>query len=102
MLVRARYVLSRLVPAAIILSLVLYAIAGDQGLLDYMKLRREAEQVRAEWARAEKDNDLRIFQIRAEQRDPVQLERTIADEMGYTRAGSTLYVFEGDEIVQVR
>jgi cell division protein FtsB len=82
------------VPAAIIIGLVVVSVRGEGGLLQYWELQDASAEAREEWASLERRNTELLFELRQLQADPIQMERLVAEELGYARPGTVLYRFE--------
>lgn len=73
------------------------AIWGENGLLDWYGLKRHAEAERTEWARIERENERLMYELRLLDEDPVNLERLVADELGWARDGTVIHRFDDDD-----
>ncbi|HMV68087.1 MAG TPA: septum formation initiator family protein [Myxococcota bacterium] len=89
-----KFLLYRAAPAVVIVLLVAVTVRGEGGLLQYWELQEQAEEARAHWAQLERRNTDLLFGLQQLQADPVQMERLVAEELGYARPGSVLYHFD--------
>lgn len=69
------------------------AIWGETGLLVRHDLRARLGTANAELAALERDNQRLIRELALLERDPIVVERQIAEELGWAREGTTLYRF---------
>lgn len=84
------------VPAAILLLVAVSAVWGEAGLLSRHELRARLAQEKENLARIERDNQRLLSELLWLDRDPVLLERAVAEELGWAREGTTLYRFSPD------
>jgi cell division protein FtsB len=84
-----------------LLLLGLWTVFGESGLLRRDALVQELEGATGELAAIERANQRLLLELAALERDPLAVERAIADEIGYARAGATLYHFVDSERVGV-
>jgi cell division protein FtsB len=84
------------VPAAILLVVAVSAVWGEAGILSRHELRDRLAREKTELARIERDNQRLLSELLWLDRDPVLLERAVAEELGWAREGTTLYRFETD------
>jgi cell division protein FtsB len=82
------------IPAFIMLLVGLSTVFGSEGLLRHQDLQQQVQQAKAELADVERQNQAIIYDLSAMERDPVAVERAVADELGYAKEGSTLYRFD--------
>jgi cell division protein FtsB len=81
-------------PAMIIGSIALFAVWGDNGLFARHRLQAEMHDANSELATVERENQALLRELHVADQDPIVLERMVAEELGWGRAGSTLYRFE--------
>jgi len=91
---RLRGLLPVLILSSALLGLAASAIWGDNGLVDWYRLRRHAEAERAEWGRLERENERMIYELNLLEEDPINLERMVADELGWARQGAVIHRFD--------
>jgi cell division protein FtsB len=91
---RSKLILARVVPSALLIGLVLASVHGGDNIMRYWELQQTAEASRQAWAEQERENTKMLLQLRQLDRDPVNLERLIAEELGMAREGATLYHFD--------
>ena len=89
-------VLLVVVPLAITVTVVVSTIWSDHGLLARHQLQVELVHAQAELAEVERENQRLLREIRVMERDPVVLERLVADELRWGREGDVIYDF-GEE-----
>lgn len=94
MLSRLQPLLLRVVPSLLVVSLVVLTIWGDGGMLEYYDLKAVVEERKDAWAEVERDNMRLMHELKRLESDPVNLERIVAEELGWARSGATLYYFE--------
>ena len=82
------------IPAALIVAVALSAIFGPAGVVRRDALHVELEQATEALADLERENRAIILELSTLERDPVAIERAVADEIGYAAEGSTLYRFD--------
>lgn len=80
-------------PAAILVVIAVSAVWGEAGLLSRHELRGRLQREKQELARIERDNQRLLSELLWLDRDPVLLERAVAEELGWAREGTTLYRF---------
>lgn len=90
-------VLLVVVPLAITVTVVVSTIWSDHGLLARHQLQGELVQAQAELAEVERENQRLLREIRVMERDPVVLERLVADELRWGRQGDVIYDFGDGE-----
>jgi cell division protein FtsB len=83
-----------LLPALVITSLAASAIWGESGLLARHQLREQLALENAGLAEVERANQRLVRDLRLMERDPLLLERMVAEELSWGREGDTLYRFE--------
>ncbi len=75
--------------------LTLSLIFGEKGLMRYMKLSSDRDQIMAENERVEKHNSDIREQVEEMKKNPSAIEE-IAREQGLTREGERIYKFNND------
>ncbi len=90
-----RSLLLSVVPAALLVGLASAAVWGDGGYMARERLRAQLEASNAELAAIQRENERLLFDLRRVQRDPVVMERVVAEEIGMAREGSIVVRFEG-------
>ena len=93
---RSQKILVRVVPSILLLLLVLASVHGGDSVLRYWELERAAVERRAEWASQQRENTLRLLELRNLERDPINFERLAAERLGWAGEGATLYYFDED------
>jgi cell division protein FtsB len=88
-----RFVLA-VIPALFMVLVGLSTVFGSEGLLCHQDLQEQVQRAKANLAEVERENQLLIYDLSAMERDPVAVERAVADELGYAKEGSTLYRFD--------
>lgn len=88
--------LVRGIPAVVIVVLTVAVLRGDGGLFRYWELQEASHEARGEWAALERRNTELLFELRQLQADPIQMERLVAEELGYAQPGAVLYRFDVD------
>lgn len=83
-----------LVPAAVLFTVAASAVWGDNGLIARHQLKGELREANAELARVERENQRLLRDLTISDRDPVVLERMVADELGWGHEDATLYRFD--------
>lgn len=87
-------VLLTLIPAIVLASIATSAIWGESGLLVRHDLRERVARSNGELAAIERENQRLLRDLQLIDRDPVVLERMLAEELGWAREGSTIYRFD--------
>lgn len=87
-------VLLTLLPAIVLTSIVASAVWGESGLLVRHDLRERVARANEELAALERENQRLIRELQVMDRDPVVLERMLAEELGWAREGTTIYRFD--------
>lgn len=85
-----------LLPASVLVVVAVSAIWGDSGLLARVALRDRLDRANATVAELDRDNQRILHLLSSMERDPLVMERLVAEELGWARAGSTVYRFEPD------
>jgi cell division protein FtsB len=83
-----------LLPALVLVSIAVSAVWGDGGLLARHELKARLERDKASLAALERANQRLVSELVWLEKDPVLLERAVAEELGWAREGTTLYRFE--------
>lgn len=86
--------LQSLLFAAILVGGGLFTLFGRGGVARRDALQADLAVSRDELAAIERDNQRLILELSALERDPVVVERAVADEIEYAREGATIYRFE--------
>lgn len=89
-------VLLAVIPALLIGAVVVSAIWGDNGLLARYQLQVELESNQAELAALDRENQRLLRELSLIERDPVVVERILADELHWGREGAVLYRFDDE------
>ncbi len=83
-----------IIPALFMVLVGLSTMFGSEGLLRHQDLQEQVQRAKADLAEVERQNQAIIYDLAAMERDPVAVERAVADELGYAKEGSTLYRFD--------
>lgn len=83
-----------LLPATVLVAVAVSAIWGDSGLLARTALRKRLEDSNARVAELDRDNQRILHLLSSMDRDPLVLERMVAEELGWARPGTTVYRFD--------
>jgi hypothetical protein len=83
-----------LLPTVVLVGVAVSVIWGDSGLLVRGRLQQRLERANDEVAGLERDNQRILHVLAAMDRDPVVVERMVAEELGWAREGATVYRFE--------
>lgn len=89
-------ILLTVLPAALILVPAGLAIWSDSGTVERARLQRQLEASRADLAAIERDNARLLRELKLAEEEDAVLERWIAEEIGWTRPGTTLIRFDDD------
>lgn len=81
-------------PSAVMVGAIWLAIWGDNGVVARQEVLGELAQARARLAEVERANQRLLLDVRALERDPAVLERTVADELQWARPEATVYRFD--------
>jgi cell division protein FtsB len=87
-------VLLAVVPALVLGLLTASAIWGDSGLLVRHELRARLQRASDELADLDRENQRIVHELVSMERDPVVVERVVAEELGWARDGATVYRFD--------
>jgi len=85
----------RVILAAIVLTLVIIVangVAGDRGLIQTTKMRRERQDMANAIARLHEDNRRLAKQAARLRDDPAAIEEIARDELGLIRPGESLFI----------
>lgn len=82
-----------ILPALVLAGIGVSAIWGETGLLVRHDLRQRLDSAKGDLAGLERDNQRLIRELSLLERDPIVMEREIAEELGWAREGTTLYRF---------
>lgn len=69
-------------------------IWGDHGLLRRMELRQELRDDHRALAELQRDNARLYRELKLMERDPVVVERLVAEELQWAREGTVIYTFD--------
>jgi hypothetical protein len=83
-----------LLPATLLVGVVVSAIWGESGLLARGELQARLEEANGRVAELDRDNQRILHLLSSMDRDPLVMERMVADELGWAREGATVYRFE--------
>ncbi len=83
-----------LLPAVLLGGIAASAVWGDNGLVERHRLRTDVRAANSELARIERENDKLLLELTTGDRDPIVLERMVAEELGWGREDATLYRFD--------
>jgi cell division protein FtsB len=87
-----RFVLA-LLPASVILSVVFSTIWGKNGFITRHKLRQELAQANAQLADIDRSNQRYLRKLKLMEKDPLNLERMVAEELARGRTDTVIYQF---------
>jgi len=93
----AQRLLITALPAVLLVAIAATTIWGDDGLTARDRLQADLAHKNADLAAMERDNQVLVRQLMLMDRDPVVLERVVADELEWARTDATLYRFEDDK-----
>ena len=85
-----------ILPALVLVSVAVAAIWGDNGLTARHQLRLELEGANDRLAAIDTENQVLLWNLVQMERDPIVLERIIADELAWGPPGAVLYRFESE------
>lgn len=85
-----------ILPAALLAAVASTVIWGENGLLVRHQLVAQHQEAQLELARLDRANERLLRDLRAMERDPVVLERLVADELHWGRPGDVLVRFDGE------
>ncbi|MFT4625580.1 MAG: hypothetical protein ACI8PZ_004248 [Myxococcota bacterium] len=85
------------VPAGLLIGVMASSVWGDNGVLEWQRLEGVRTDASAELGRVQRENQRLLRQMRLMDRDPVILERLVAEELGWGREGTTLVTFDDEE-----
>ncbi len=83
-----------LLPATVVVGVVSSMLWGENGLNARAALKAQLQHDQEALARTHIENRRLLRQIDLMGKDPVVLERIIAEELRWSSTGTTLYVFE--------
>jgi cell division protein FtsB len=83
-----------LLPVLLIGAVFVSTLWGEHGVMARHRLRARLADANAELASIERENQRLILELKGMDRDPVVLERAIADEIAWGQAGAVIYRFE--------
>jgi cell division protein FtsB len=87
-------ILLAVLPASLLVSLVVYTVWGDNGLMRRAELHQELRQANQRLITVERENTLLLRDLRVLEEDPIAVERAVAEDLGWGKPGATLYRFE--------
>ncbi|MBX2803828.1 MAG: hypothetical protein KTR31_39495 [Myxococcales bacterium] len=90
-------ILLTVVPAALILIPAGLAIWSDSGTVERARLERQLEASQSELAAIERQNARLLRELKLAEEEDAVLERWVAEEIGWTRPGTTLVRFDNEE-----
>lgn len=88
-------ILLAVLPALVIGAVVVAAIWGDNGLLRRDELAEELSTANQELSEIQRENQRLLRELHLLEEDPVAAERAVAEELGWSTEGTTLYRFDG-------
>ncbi len=68
-------------------------LVGDRGYLQVRRRRAARQELAAQVAVMQKENDALLEEIRALRTDPTTVERLAREQLGYARPGEVIYLF---------
>ena len=83
-----------ILPAVLLGSIAATTIWGQSGVFTRRTLQEELVEAREEVAEVQRENQRLLWELRAMERDPVVVERMVADELLWGSEGATLYRFD--------
>jgi cell division protein FtsB len=86
-------VLLAVLPALVLVVIGASAIWGESGLLARNKLQQRLEDANEELAALERENQRLVRELQVLERDPLALERVIAEELEWAEEGTVIYRF---------
>jgi cell division protein FtsB len=89
-------VLLAVLPALVLVVIGASAIWGESGLLARNKLQQRLEDANEDLAALERENQRLVRELQVLERDPLALERVIAEELEWAREGTVIYRFPGE------
>lgn len=82
--------------AGAVLSLLSLAIWGNGGLRDLQQVNDVQNKTSEQWSRMEEEKTRMLFELRQRKRDPINVEREVAERIGQARPGTIIYEFQDD------
>jgi cell division protein FtsB len=79
------------------LSLLFNALLGDMGLIQGLRQRREMTRLRQEVGALRQNNERLLADIKELRHDPYRIETIAREELGLTRPGEILFLFQDRE-----
>ncbi len=86
-------VLYAVLPLVLIGSVVASTVLGEHGLIARHRLRGRLAAAHEQLAAIERENQRLIYELKGMDRDPVVLERAIAEELTWGQANAVIYRF---------
>jgi cell division protein FtsB len=83
--------------AFVAIVLVVDALAGNRGLLETMRARRQFDEVAADLERTRRDNDRLREEIRRLRDDPATIESVAREELGLIRQDEMLFIIHDSD-----
>ena len=84
-------------PAVILAGLVIMTLWGDNGLTRRHALQEELQAANADLGRIQAENQRLLRDLKVLERDPIAIERKVADELHWAPQGAVLYTFQAEE-----
>jgi cell division protein FtsB len=82
-----------LLPASVILTVVFSTIWGQNGFITRYQLRQELAQANAQLADIDRSNQRYLRKLKLMEKDPLTLERLVAEELARGRTDTVIYQF---------
>ena len=82
-----------LLPVTVLLSVVLSTIWGHNGFLTRYQLRQELAHANSQLAIIERSNQRYVRQLKLMEKDPLILERMVAEELARGRTDTVIFQF---------
>jgi len=89
----AHRLLLTLIPAFVLGLVVLSTVWGENGLTAQAALHAQLADANAQLASVERENQRLLHELDLMEKDPVVLERMVADELEWAREDATIYRF---------
>ena len=83
-----------ILPALLLAGILVAAVFGDNGMNVRWRLGQDLRVHNEALASVERDNQRLLRELNLADRDPVIIERMVAEELGWGQEGATLYRFE--------
>jgi len=85
--------------SALVFLYTINFVSGDHGFLRREHLQKERNELHAENARLLSQKDRLLQEVKAQQNDPLSLERLAREKYWLVGPGERIYRFEDDEVV---